>query len=135
MDDILLHKFASLERCITRVKEEYQACSGDLENDILRQDSVVLNLERACEQVFDMGQRVIRTKKLGLAKEYRDIFLTLESNEIISKELSNNLQKMVGFRNIATHNYTELNMIILKRVVEERVIDLLEFGKMMIALK
>ena len=74
MDEVLLNKFASIEKCIKRVRQEYLACAGDIENDILRQESIVLNIERACEQCFDMGQRIIRQRKLGLAKEYREIF-------------------------------------------------------------
>jgi uncharacterized protein YutE (UPF0331/DUF86 family) len=34
----------------------------------------------------------------------------LAKEKIISKELSEDLQKMVGFRNIAVHEYQELDL-------------------------
>ena len=135
MDDIVLNKFESIEKCIRRIKEEYKTCNGDIETDILRQDSIVLNLERACEQAFDMGQRVIRNKQLGLAKEYRDIFMILNKHHIIEKKLSDDLQRMVGFRNLAIHEYTSLDIEKLKYIIEHRVEQLLTFGKILIALK
>ena len=135
MDDVLINKFASIEKCIRRVREEYKACSGDIENDILRQDSILLNLERAYEQSFDMGQRVIRARKLGLAKEYREIFLILAQHKIIPKDLSEHLQKMVGFRNLAVHEYTAIDMERLKYIIKHQVDELLVFGRILIALE
>jgi uncharacterized protein YutE (UPF0331/DUF86 family) len=132
MDDVLLNKFASIEKCIKRINDEYIACAGDIGNDILRQDSIVLNLERACEQCFDMGQRVIREKKLDLAKEYRDIFLILAKNKIIPKDLSESLQKMVGFRNLAIHEYTAIDIERLKYIIEHRVKELSLFARTLI---
>jgi uncharacterized protein YutE (UPF0331/DUF86 family) len=134
MDDVLLNKFASLERCIKRVREEYAKCGGDIERDMLRQDSIVLNIERACEQCISMGQRLIREKKLGMAKEYREIFTVLQEHQIISAELSQDLKKIVGFRNLAIHEYRELNLDQLKYIIEHRLEQLLVFGRILIGL-
>ncbi len=131
-DEVMLTKFASLERCIKRVREEYVACHGHIEQDILRQDSIILNLERACEQSLDMGQRLIRQRKLGLSDEYREIFVLLERAKIISAELSERLQRMVGFRNIAIHEYQELDLNRVKHIIEQGSEDLLEFGRILI---
>ncbi len=135
MDEVILNKFASVEKCIRRIRDEYAICKGDIEADILRQDSIVLNLERACEQTFDMGQRIIRIKKLGLAKEYRDIFKILAENKIISRELSENLQRMVGFRNLAIHEYTAIDIDKLKNIIEEKINDFLAFGRILLSLQ
>jgi uncharacterized protein YutE (UPF0331/DUF86 family) len=135
MDEVLVSKFTSLEKCIKRIRDEYQACAGNIETDILRQDAIVLNLERACEQCLDMGQRFIRNKKWPLAKEYRDIFAILFQEKIIAKELSEDLQKMVGFRNLAIHDYAKLEMEQLKYIIEHRVDQLLLFGRTMVSLQ
>ena len=135
MDEVLLNKFASIERCVKRVREEYAACNGDIENDILRQDSIILNLERACEQCFDIGQRIIRQRKLGLAKEYRDIFDLLQQHKIIPKELASELKKMVGFRNLAVHEYAKLDLALVKYIIQHRVDQLLVFARLLMTLE
>lgn len=135
MDDVLLNKFASLEKCLKRVQEEYAACHGEIQKDILRQDSIVLNIERACEQCFDMGQRVIRQKKLGLVKEYREIFTILYENKIISETLSTCLKNMVGFRNLAIHEYHAIDIDKLKHIIDNRLEDLHQFGRILISLE
>ena len=134
MDDVLINKFTSLEKCLMRVHEEYSACHGSIAHDILRQDSIILNIERYCEQCFDMWQRVSRQQKLGLAKEYRDIFTILHEKKIIAATLAENLKNMVGFRNIAIHEYTAIDLDRLKYIIEHRLEDLHEFGKILIRL-
>ena len=42
---------------------------------------------------------------------------------IIEKELSKKLQGKVGFRNIAVHNYQELDMEILKGIIKNNLED------------
>lgn len=47
----------------------------------------------------------------------------------IPKNLANKLQKMVGFRNIAVHDYQELSLDIFKDIVQHRLNDLDQFRK------
>ena len=114
MDDILLNKAATLETCVKRIREEYIGHEDSLLLDYTRQDSIILNLQRACETAIDMGTHMVRIKRLGLPQSSRDIFVLLEKGGLITTELSKRLQAMVGFRNIAIHNYQELNLHIVK---------------------
>lgn len=50
-----------------------------------------------------------------------------EKSKIISPDLSARMQKMVGFRNVAVHDYTEINVDVLKSVLEKDLKDVEEF--------
>lgn len=39
---------------------------------------------------------------------------------------------MVGFRNIAVHDYQQLQVVILRRVIEERLEDLRMLGRLLL---
>lgn len=131
MDDILLNKANTIERCIQRIKEEYIDFNAFKEN-ITVQDSIILNLQRAVETAIDMGTRVVRVKNLGIPQNSRNIFELLAKNLIISEELSKRMQKMVGFRNIAIHDYTSLNLEIIKTILEKNLSDILEFSSIIL---
>ena len=45
------------------------------------------------------------------------------------------MKMMVGFRNIAVHEYQRLNMNIMKTVIEEHLGDLRVFGQTVLALQ
>ena len=54
-------------------------------------------------------------------------FEILFSNEIIDEDILNKLKNMIGFRNIAVHNYQKLNLDILQKVIENNLEDFNEF--------
>ena len=56
MNDIILNKKESIERCIKQIRIYYGLPSEiPFEEDYLRQDAVALNLQRACEQCIDLA--------------------------------------------------------------------------------
>lgn len=126
MDDIILNKASIIERCIERIHEEYKNDPENLEN-YTKQDSIILNIQRACEAAIDMAMHVVSVKKLGLPQQSRDVFELLYENGIISKKLKNNLAGMVGFKNIAVHNYQEIKLDIIQKIIEEHLQDIEEF--------
>ena len=129
MDDVLLNKIATIEKCIKRINEEYLGFENELESNYTKQDAIILNLQRACEASIDLAARLIRLNNLGIPQKTREVFVVLEEGKIISKDLSQKLQKMVGFRNIAVHDYKSLNLAIVKSIIEKNLNDFLEFTK------
>lgn len=63
--DVILNKIATIEKCLLRVKEEYYADSEHFNTNYTRQDSVVLNLERASQASIDIATHIVKIKKLG----------------------------------------------------------------------
>lgn len=124
--DVLLNKAAIIERCLLRIEEEYLGHESELETDFRRQDSIVLNLQRACEASIDAAMHLIRICKLGVPQESRDAFDLLGDNCIIDSQLRDHLKAMVGFRNVAVHDYRKLNMDIVRAIVEVRLDDFRE---------
>lgn len=131
MDNVLINKAASIERCIKRIKEEYSNFD-DLSKNQTRQDAIILNLQRAAETAIDMGTRVIRLRHLGVPQTSRDVFILLQNAKIIDDALSLKMQKMVGFRNIAIHEYSALNLEIVRAIIEHHLNDLSEFSKIIL---
>ena len=128
MNDIVLNKKESIERCIKQIRTYYQLpANGAFEEDYLRQDAIAMNLQRACEQCIDLANHTIRVRKLGLPKESRDSFRLLANNHLISQELAVRLEGMIGFRNVLIHEYQRMDLKIMVDVVENKLDDLLLF--------
>lgn len=134
MDDVILNKTALIERCLRRIREDYTGHEIEFETSCMRQDAILLNLQRACESSIDLAAHVIRLKKLGLPQKSRDLFVLLQEASLIDSGLSQRLQGMVGFRNIAVHNYQQLNLEIVRNLLEHRLVDFECFTKAMLSL-
>ncbi|MGG6432390.1 DUF86 domain-containing protein [Anoxybacillus sp. ST4] len=128
INDVILNKVSVIERCLKRIQEEYENNPKHLEN-YTKQDSIVLNLQRACEASIDLAMHIVAQKKLGLPQTSRDAFTLLEQHGIISPSLSQKMKAMVGFRNIAVHDYQELNLTILQKILDSHLTDFTEFTK------
>ncbi len=131
---VILNKFESIERCIKRINEEYEDNPENL-NDYRRLDSIVLNLQRSCELVTDIAMYIVYCRKLGMPQEKREALELLQKNGLITKPMADNMKKMIGFRNIAVHDYKKANETILKDVIENDLDDLLDFARTILNLK
>ena len=126
-DDVILAKVEIIERCVRRIHEVYGGNPANLHQDWTRQDSILLNIERACQASIDLAMRLVAIRGLGLPAESREAFVLIANAGIIDHELSASLQRMVGFRNLAVHNYRKLDLAIVQNLVEHRLGDFARF--------
>jgi len=97
MNDVIINKSVSIQRCIKRAREELELAGDRFSEDYTRQDAAILNLTRACEQAIDLANYVIRRKKLGVPANSGDSFTLLAAASIIPRELAEKMLKMTGF--------------------------------------
>lgn len=128
-DDVLLNKAASIERCIARAREEFNADPIGFASNFTRQDAAVLNIQRACEAALDMGNHVIRRDKLGISQSSRDVFSLLEQADRIDASTAEAMRKMVGFRNVAVHEYQALVLAIAINIITQHLDDFSGFSR------
>ena len=74
MNDIVVNKIQSIQRCIERAREEYCDDPEGFDADYTRQDAAVLNILRACEQAIDLANHVIKSRKLGIPNSSAESF-------------------------------------------------------------
>jgi uncharacterized protein YutE (UPF0331/DUF86 family) len=121
-DDILLNKSLIIRKCIARVLEVYAAAPDNL-HDITKQDSIVINIQRACEAAIDLAMHLVALRNLGIPQVSRDAFSLLEATEILTPATARQMRAMVGFRHIAVHNYQLLEIGILRNIIEQHLSD------------
>ena len=127
MADVVLNKIQTIQKCLSRIHEEYDGFEDVFKKHYTKQDSVILNLERASQASIDIATHIIKNRNLGLPNASRELFLILEKSDYISLETSLQMQNMVGFRNIAVHDYQNLNIDIVINIVEKHLVDFEKF--------
>ena len=123
MPDVVINKIQTIERCLKRIQEEYVGFEDTFEENYTKQDSVILNLERASQATIDIATHIVKVRGLGLPNTSRELFDLLLENHIISNDVCKQMQGMVGFRNIAVHDYQNLNIEIVVAIVEKHLGD------------
>lgn len=90
--------------------------------------AAILNVVRACETAIDLANHVIRVRKLGIPVSSADTFELLKTERVIDPELADHLKKMIGFRNTVVHQYTKIDLAIVKAVIVTGLDELLAFA-------
>ena len=121
-DDIVRNKTEIIRRCVARITEEYHGNPSRLD-DFTIQDSIVLNLLRACEAAIDLAMHHVAENKLGVPQSSRDAFSLIEKSGALSAGTARALSNMVGFRNIAVHSYQEIQQPILEAILDRHLPD------------
>lgn len=120
-DDVILNKAASIERCLRRIQEEYAGDEQNLVANQTKQDAIVLNLQRTCETAINLAMYVVSQCKLGVPQDSREAFALLQTAGILPPDLATRMQRMVGFRNVAVHEYTRLNLDIVHAIITQQL--------------
>jgi len=131
-DDVLINKAATIERCVARAQEEYSADPESFATNFTRQDAAILNIHRACEAALDMGQHIIRRERLGVTQSARDTFTLLQQGGWISEPVAEQMKRMVGFRNVAVHDYQALQLPITTNILTQHLNDFLAYSRQML---
>ncbi len=121
-DNIGLNKAAIIERCIRRMREEYEA-DKTLSN-FTHLDALILNIERACQAAIDLAMHIVSTEHLGIPQSSAESFRLLQQENIIDNKLASRLTGMTGFRNIAIHQYQDIDTDIIHYIMKDGWKDL-----------
>ena len=132
MDEVLLGKADIIERCLQRIDTVYRGSESELETNFTKQDSILLNIQRMCEASIDAAMHMVRRHALGIPRDSRQAFTMLVNASLLDQQLGKHLEAMVGFRNIAVHNYIEIDMAVVRNILNERLVDMKTFAQLLI---
>jgi len=124
--DVVLAKVAAIQKCLRRIKHVTDL-DPDRLDELDTQDIFVLNLQRAIQSAIDLATHIVASEGLGISDTIGGNFVLLKHSKIITKSLSKKMQSMVGFRNIAIHNYQALDVNILKAILSKNLKDIEQF--------
>ncbi|MBS0634306.1 MAG: DUF86 domain-containing protein [Verrucomicrobia bacterium] len=124
--DVVYEKINRIQNCLQRI---YSTLDGDVSrlDNYDTQDIITLNLQRAVQLLIDLAAHVVRAKSFGMPQTLKENFQILHHNGIIDKDLKEKMEHMVGFRNIAVHDYESINPEILKSIVKNHLKDIEDF--------
>jgi len=127
--EVIEQKLESLRRCVQRIETKSPTDAATLMTDIDLQDIVALNLSRAVQICVDIGAHLIAGMDVQPPDTMGQTFDLLAQGGVLERDLASRLKKAVGFRNIAVHNYENINWEIVHSIVRFHLADFSEFAK------
>ena len=123
--ELVAKKLAEIETYVHELRTLGRA--KDIGRDVREERFVAHTLQLAIQAVLDVASHIVSDERLGEPQQNRDLVGLLGRHGWITPEQAKALAPMVGFRNILVHEYTKIDLAVVRDVVEHRLDDLLAF--------
>ncbi len=122
-EDVVLAKVSNVRRCVAAIRSLSEPGNAAL-TEWIRDDVTVLNLQRAIESFLDLAAHVISANGWEVPRDGRHAFALLEQHGLLEREGLALARAMVGFRNVAVHDYAALDLEVVRGIARDRLGDL-----------
>ena len=117
-----------LEEYLKSLREHGKVSKDELENSDVLLTFVERKLQLAAQVCIDLGNHLISYFGFETPKDYKEIFQILVKEGVISKDLSSNMRRMAGFRNILVHDYLSVDIGKVAEVLDTGLRDFDDFS-------
>lgn len=118
-------KLAFIETCVHELRTLVDA--SQLASDLRDARFAERTLQLAIQAIIDVASHVVSDERLGEPRTDRELFDLLARGWGLPADLALTLHRMSGFRNILVHGYTDVDLAVVRDVIEHRLDDLLAF--------
>ena len=118
-------KLATIETALAELRT--LAVPERLEVEIKERRFVEHTLQLAIQAALDVASHIVSDERLGEPRTSRELFDLLEGAGRLPADLASSLRRMTGFRNVLVHGYDEVDLAIVRDILEHRLTDLERF--------
>jgi uncharacterized protein YutE (UPF0331/DUF86 family) len=124
---LILRKLAELETLLSQI-QEYAGISAELYRaDWKTQRIIERTLQLMVEHCVDIANHIISDRELPIPTSYANTFEILNQASLISDDLTKTMVRVVKFRNILVHQYTQVDAAIVVSILQSNLIDFIRF--------
>lgn len=125
--NVIENKISSIQKYLKIISQYRKYSQAELEKDQTLKGAVERYLYLLTQASIDLAEAIIALKDFRRPSTYSEAFYILNEEQIIPAKLTENLVKMVGFRNIIAHDYKDVDLGIVYEVLQKRYKDVEEF--------
>lgn len=118
-------KLAFIVTCVAQLRAN--AKPAQLASDIVQRRFVEHTLQLAIQAIIDVASHIASDDRLGEPSTNYALIELLHGARWVDESQRDRLRAMIGFRNVLVHEYVEVNLSIVRDVLEHRLVDLEAF--------
>lgn len=123
--ELVAKKLARIETCISELRRH--ADTSRLATDVVQQRFVEHTLQLAIQAALDVASHVVSDERLGEPETNRELFVLLTRGGYLPEILLPALERMAGLRDVLVHGYDEVDLAVVRSVVEHHPGELEQF--------
>ena len=121
--ELVLDRISIIKNSLKRLKE----ISELSKQEFIKNDDYFAttehHLRRALEAVLDLGRHICVKEDFGQPQDYTEVFDILNSGGVLSKEFTESIRGMAGYRNRLVHMYNQVDKEEIYQILQQRLDD------------
>lgn len=127
-EKVVIEKLKELNKYLKQLRKYEGVSKNDLAEDIDKLWTVERGLQLSIQIILDIGSHILAEKGIMIDK-YSDVFIELAKLDIIPEDFSNKIKGMAGFRNVLVHEYADVDVDVVTKVLNNSLDDFEQFAK------
>jgi uncharacterized protein YutE (UPF0331/DUF86 family) len=123
--DLLEKRLALIVTSLQELRTLARPC--ELERDVRERRFVEHTLQIAIQAALDVAAHIVADRRLPEPATYRDLFDRIAADGWIDQELTARLRRMAGFRNVLVHGYADVDLRVVREILDRHLPDLEAF--------
>ena len=119
--DLIAKKLAFIETCLRDLRQH--ARPDRLSTDVRELRFVEHTLQIAIQAALDVASHIVSDNRLGEPRTNREVFDLLGRHGWLVPSLVGVLRDMGGFRNVLVHGYAEVDVSVVRDVLDRHLPD------------
>lgn len=125
--DVMKKRLNQLSTSLNKI-ERYQGMTlEEFLKDEIAQDVVEYNLFIAINMMIDLATHIVVDNNIGTPETLGEAFTILYNKEYLTDRDSKTYRKMVGLRNILSHEYVNIDKNIIYDIMKNNLVDIKKF--------
>ena len=125
--EVIQERLKQLSICMGKITKFRQLSFEKFLDDDLAQDVIEYNLFQSINIMIDIASHIVVDNNLGKPTKLADAFGILYKEKYLDDKQLSVYKNMVGFRNVLSHEYINIDKAIVYKIMQENLKDLNEF--------
>ncbi|AGB42245.1 hypothetical protein Halha_2371 [Halobacteroides halobius DSM 5150] len=121
-------KLKELRSYLNQLDKYQEITVEELENNLEQRWVIERGLQLSIQLVLDIGNHILSEEGITV-NNYTGILKELGELEVIPPEFAKKIKGMAGFRNVLVHDYMEVDLELLVRVINNSLKDFKKFAQ------
>lgn len=126
---VIENKISSIRKYLKILQRYKKYSKKEIEENVDIKGALERYLYLAIQSTIDLAEAIIAYKNFRKPTTMAEAFYILNEEGLLTVRLTNELAKMVGFRNIVAHDYERIDYDIVLDVLQNKLKDVDKFLK------
>lgn len=127
--DVIENQKSLVKKYLKILKSFKKISRSEIEKNVLIRGAIERYLYLAVQSMIDLAEAVVSYKKFRKPTTMSESFDILTEEKILPADLNETMIKIVGFRNVITHNYAKINYDVVYDILQNKLKDIEKFLK------